>query len=185
MNELRDLPKGEKDSRFPHGMVPLSNQRVFVDIDYRWSYEMFENDAPTHRIVLMTSHTVERSRSKDVNDHCKQIEICRESLLLIPGPPVFSDVVREIKPMGNLKDGVVFLLAELSIPSEYFTIMDQPRQEYLAFLALMPVWSAWHLSDPTLTPRPRNPIAVAEAMELCLLGKNWSEAVSEANRRNE
>lgn len=181
MNELRDVPIGESSSRFPHGMFPLSNQRVFVDIDYRWSFEMFENDAPTHRIVLMTSHTTERSRSKDVNDHCKQIEICRKSLLLIPGPPVFSDVIREIKPIGNLKAGVVILSAELSIPSEFFSTLDQQHQEYLAFLALLPVWLAWHFSDPTLIPAPVNSKALSKAVSSCIRGIHWTDAVRRAN----
>lgn len=182
MNELRDLPRGENDSRFPHGVVPLSNQRVFVDIDYRWTFEMFENDAPTHHIVLMTAYTTERSRSKDVNDHCKQIEICREALFLIPGPPAFSDVIREIIPIGNLKDGVVILSAELSIPSEFFSTLEQQHQEYLAFLALLPVWFAWHFSDPTLIPMPVNSNALSKAVSSCIRGIHWREAVHSANQ---
>jgi hypothetical protein len=183
MDELRGLPMRESESRFPHGMVPLSNQRVFVDIDYRWSFEMFEKDAPTHRTVLMTSHTTERSRSKDVNDHCKQIEICRESLLLIPGPPVFSDVVRDVKPVGKSTEGVVILFAELSIPSEFFSTMDHQYREYLAFLALMPLWCGWHFSDPTLSPRPKDCRAVGMAVRYCIEGRHWRNAVEEANER--
>lgn len=183
MRENRKTLSGESASRFPRGLVPLTQHTVIVDVDFRWSFRMLTLERPTHTKVLLTTHTIASAFVADEKILNQQIHICRQALEFLPGPPVFSDATFGVAIYGNPKDALSNIFSQISIPKEIYEDISQGHRDYLAFISLLPVWSAWHFSDPTLNPRAKSPGAVAEAVKRCLDGRHWTEAVREANRK--
>lgn len=183
MKENHKPLSGGGTSRFPRGLVPLTQHTVMVDIDYRWSFRMLSREEPTHTTVLLTAHTIAPAFVADEKVLYQQIDTCRQALEFLPGPPVFSDARCGVDVYGNPKDALSIIFSRISIPKEIYEDISQGHRDYLAFISLLPVWSAWHFSDPTIKPQPRNSVAVAEAVERCLDGQYWNEAINHANRR--
>lgn len=183
MKENRKPLSGGGTSRFPRGLVPLTQHTVIVDIDFRWSFRMLSSKEPVHTTVLLTAHTIAPAFVADEKVLYQQIDTCRQALEFLPGPPVFSDARCGIDVYGNPKDALSIIFSRISIPKEIYEDISQGHRDYLAFISLLPVWSAWHFSDPTIKPQARNPVAVAEAVERCIAGQFWNEAINHANRR--
>lgn len=169
-------------SRFPYGLTPMGPERIRIDIDLRFTYALLEKKELVQENVLLAVQKIEGTQGTGREILPKQIRTCREALPQIPGPPVFSNVGRDVSAFGDPKDGFALLFTQLTIPFEDFVSLTDDHRDYLAFVELLQVWTLWHFSDPTLDPLPANPLAVARAAEQCLAGRNWTEAVILANK---
>lgn len=155
--------------------------KIRIDIDLRFTYALLERRDLVQENVLLTIQKIEGIQGIGREILFKQIEICRKALPHIPGPPVFSNVARDVSGFGEPENGFASLFTQLTIPFEDFVNLTDDHRDYLAFVELLKVWTLWHFSDPTLDPLPANPFAVAWAAEQCLAGRNWTEAVMLAN----
>lgn len=170
-------------SRFPYGLTPMGPERIRIDVDLRFTYNLLEKKELVQENVLLTVQKIEGTQGTGREILLRQIEICREALPQIPGPPVFTNVGRDVGAFGDPKDGFVLLFTQLAVPFEDFVSLTDDHRDYLAFVELLQVWTLWHFSDPTLDPLPANPLAVAWAAEQCLAGRNWTDAVVLANTK--